>query len=101
MKKWRLVLIVLIVLFLIPVAQAQVTLDVAKISCREFLIGKFGRSTRSVANWLNGYYHGKSDSTVIETRAMTENEDKLERFCRKNRDMTIMEAAKHALGFDK
>src|ERR1700741_5371978 len=101
MKKWGLVLIVLIVLFLIPVAQAQVTLDVAKISCREFLIGKFGRSTRSVANWLNGYYHGKSDSTVIETRAMTENEDKLERFCRKNRDMTIMEAAKHALGFDK
>ncbi len=81
-------------------AQAQVTLDVAKISFREFLIGKFGRSTRSVANWLNGYYHGKSDSTVIETRAMNENENKLERFCRKNHDMPIMEAAKHALGFD-
>ncbi len=94
-------LIVPIVLFDVPMAQAQVTLDVAKISCREFLIGKFGRSTRSVANWLNGYYHGKSDNTVIETRAMTENEGKLERFCRKNRDMTVMEAAKHALGFDQ
>ena len=101
MKKWLLVLLVLILLFEVPMAQAQVALDVAKITCREFLIGKFGRSTRSVANWLNGYYHGKSDSTVIETRAMAENEDKLERFCRKNRDMTIMEAAKHALGFDK
>jgi HdeA/HdeB family len=101
MKKWALSLIVLIVLFEVRTAQAQAALDVAKITCREFLIGKFGRSTSSVANWLNGYYHGKSDSTVIETRAMAHNEDKLERFCRKNRDMTVMEAAKHALGFDK
>ena len=101
MKKWRLVVIALIVVFEVPTVQAQVTLDVAKISCREFLVGKFGSSTRSVANWLNGYYHGKSDNTVIETRAMGENEDKLERFCRKNRDMNVMEAAKHALGFDK
>lgn len=101
MKKWRLVLMVLIVLLEVPTVQAQVTLDVAKITCRDFLIGKFGRSTRSVANWLNGYYHGKGDSTVIDTRAMADNEDKLERFCRKNRDMNVMEAAKHALGFDK
>ncbi len=101
MKKWHLVLIVVIVLFEIPTAHAQATLDVAKITCKDFLIGKFGRSTSSVANWLNGYYHGKSDNTVIETRAMADNEYKLERFCRKSRDMNVMEAAKHALGFDK
>ncbi len=68
MKKWRLVLIVLIALFEIPTAQAQATLDVAKITCRDFLIGKFERSIRSVANWLNG--SRQKPNTVIETRAM-------------------------------
>ncbi len=68
MKKWRLMLIALIVIFDVPTVQAQVALDVAKISCGDFLIGKFERSTRSVANWLNG--SRQKPNTVIETRAM-------------------------------
>ncbi len=101
MKYRRVVLLLPIVLLGVPTVRAQVTVDAAKINCREFLTGKFGASTTSVANWLNGYYHGKSGTTIIETRAMAQNGDKLARFCRKNPDMAVMDAAKNALGLDK
>jgi acid stress chaperone HdeB len=101
MKYRRIVLSLPIVLFGVPTVRAQVTLDAAKINCKEFLLGKFGASTTSVANWLNGYYHGKAGTTIVETRSMSQNGDKLARFCRKNPDMAVMEAAKNALGMDK
>ncbi len=82
-------------------AKAQMTLDVAKITCHQFLLGRVGASTRSVANWLSGYYNGKRDNTVIEVGSMRKNERELERYCRKHSDVNVMEAAKQALGVEK
>jgi hypothetical protein len=79
-------------------AQAQTTVDVAKITCRQFLLGHVGGSTRSVANWLSGFYNGKRGNTVIEVESMQKNVHDLERYCRKNHDMPVMDAAKSALG---
>ena len=50
----------------ISIVRAQTTADVTKITCRQFLLGHVGGSTRPVANWLNGYYNGKRGNTVIE-----------------------------------
>ena len=83
-----------------PPVQA-VTVDVAKITCRQFLLGHVGASTRSVANWLSGYYNGKRGNTVIEAGSMQKNVHDLERYCRKNREMPVMDAAKNALGVEK
>jgi acid stress chaperone HdeB len=91
----------LISIVAVPPAKAQMTLDVSKITCRQFLLGKVGASTRSVANWLSGYYNGKRDNTVIEVGSMRKNERELERYCRKNPEMNAMDAAKHALGVEK
>ena len=68
-------------------------------SCKDYLptIG----STRSVANWLSGYYNGKRGNTVIEVESMQKNVRDLERYCRKNHDMPVMDAAKNALGAEK
>jgi acid stress chaperone HdeB len=85
----------------ISTAQAQMTVDVAKITCRQFLLGHVGGSTRSVANWLSGYYNGKRGNTVIEVGSMQNNVRDLERYCRKNHEMPVMDAAKNALGTEK
>ncbi len=101
MKALVVALSLLITVLGIPAARAQTTIDVAKITCRQFLIGKFGVSTRSVANWLSGYYNGKQGTTVIEGGAMEKNQGDLQRYCRKHHDMPVMDAAKHALGLEK
>ena len=91
----------LLVILWTPPVQAQITVDVAKITCRQFLLGHVGASTRSVANWLSGYYNGKRGNTVIEAGSMQKNVHDLERYCRKNHEMPVMDAAKNALGAEK
>ena len=101
MKSACILLAVSILVFGVSTAQAQVTVDVAKITCRQFLLGHVGGSTRSVANWLSGYYNGKRGNTVIEAGSMQKNVRDLERYCRKNHEMPVMDAAKNALGTEK
>jgi acid stress chaperone HdeB len=98
MKSLFIVLGIVILIVSMPSANAQITLDVSKITCRQFLLGKVGASTRSVANWLSGYYNGKRDNTVIEVGSMRKNERELERYCRQHSEMNVMDAAKEALG---
>jgi acid stress chaperone HdeB len=93
--------LLLISILVISTARAQVTVDVAKITCHQFLLGKVGGSIRSTANWLSGYYNGKRGNTVIEVGSMRKNERELERYCRKNPETSVMDAAKQALGLDK
>jgi acid stress chaperone HdeB len=93
--------VLLLVILGASAVRAQVTVDVAKITCRQFLLGHVGGSTRSVANWLSGYYSGKRGSTVIEVGSMQKNVRDLERYCRKNYEMPVMDAAKNALGAEK
>ena len=101
MKSACILFAVSISVFGVSTAQAQVTVDVAKITCRQFLLGHVGGSTRSVANWLSGYYNGKRGNTVIEAKSMQTNVRDLERYCRKNHEMPVMDAAKHVLGAEK
>ena len=101
MKSACILLALSISVFGISTAHAQMTVDVAKITCRQFLLGHVGGSTRSVANWLSGYYNGKRGNTVIEVGSMQKNVRDLERYCRKNHEMPVMDAAKNALGAEK
>ena len=101
MKASFILLATLILVLGISTAQAQVTVDIAKITCGQFLRGEVGSSTRSVANWLSGYYNGKRGNTVIEVGSMRKNVRELERYCRKNHEMPVMDAAKNALGAEK
>lgn len=82
-------------------ATAQVTVDVSKITCNQALLGHIGMSIKSVPYWLSGYYNGKRDNTVVEVSAMKKNVRTLADYCRKHRDMPVMDAAKAALGLDK
>jgi acid stress chaperone HdeB len=80
--------------------RAQVTVDIAKITCKQFLLDSVA-PTKSVALWLSGYYNGKHGNTVIDAGALQRNADKVEDYCRMNLDMTVMDAVEAALGVSK
>ena len=81
-------------------AHAQVTVDVAKISCQQFLLDKIA-PTKSIALWLAGYYNGKRDNTVIDIAVMQQNVDKVEDYCRMHLEETVMKAAETVLDLKK
>ena len=100
--KVRLLLTSTLLLFVqIPTMQAQVTVDVSKITCEQVLTEKLAWTEREIELWLSGYYHGKRNDTIVEPEAVKQNEEKLNRYCYEHRDTTLMDAVKNVLGFDK
>ena len=80
-------------------AHAQVSVDVAKITCRQLLFDKvISPNTKSLALWLSGYYNGKRNNTVVDIGKLAKNTDKVEDYCRMNQDVTVMDAVTKALG---
>ena len=80
-------------------AHAQTTLDVSKITCEQYVFSKIA-PPRSIALWLSGYYSGKRDTQTIEVQRLQVNADKLERFCKqqKNLKLPVMQVIEQALG---
>jgi HdeA/HdeB family len=79
--------------------QAQVMLDVAKITCRQIIFDKIiSPKEKSLALWLSGYFNAKRNNTVIDVGAMEKNTDKVMDYCRMNQETTVMDAVQKALG---
>jgi acid stress chaperone HdeB len=101
MTKARLALGALILaLFSIARAEAQVTIDVAKITCEQFILYQVVNSDY-IAVWLDGYYSGKRDNTLVDTQAFKANANKVRDYCRMNFKATVMQAAETVLGAGK
>ncbi len=99
MKVWPIALLPLVVSLGAVDAQAQVSVDVAKITCRQLLFDKvISPNTKSLALWLSGYYNGKRGNTILDIGELAKNTDKVEDYCRMNEDVTVMEAVTKALG---
>jgi acid stress chaperone HdeB len=81
----------------IPPARAQVTLDVAKITCDQFTGYKI-TNPQNIAMWLSGYYNGVRGNTTLDTQALSANVKKLESYCIKNPKTLVMQAAETVLG---
>jgi acid stress chaperone HdeB len=79
-----------------PAAHAQVTVDVSKITCEQFLLFKV-YDPDYIALWLSGYYHGKTGSTIVDTQEFKENVGKLKDYCRGNLQQPIMQAVETRL----
>lgn len=77
--------------------EAQVSLDVAKIDCGQYLSYKVA-SPKSIAIWLNGYHHGKRGDTVIDTQQLDEDADKIQKYCADNPDTPLMQAVETVIG---
>jgi len=80
-------------------AQAQVSVDVAKITCRQLFFDKMiSPNEKMLAIWLSGYYNAKRNNTVLDLGALAKNVDKVEDYCRMNEDVMVMDAVTKALG---
>jgi acid stress chaperone HdeB len=106
------------ILFNTVSAGAQVSIDVSKITCDEYVHDKIpvpgfisfsavgsleARAMLSrwlIAAWLSGYYHAKRNNWIIDLESFEDNVNKLTNYCydEKNFKVPIMDAVERALG---
>ena len=89
--------LVLILFFASPV-RAQVSLDVSKITCDQFVHSKIA-NPRTFAAWLSGYYNGKRNNQTVDPQRFEANLSKLTHFCyqEKNFKLPVMDAVEAVL----
>jgi acid stress chaperone HdeB len=78
-------------------AHAQVTVDITKITCRQYLIGNIV-PTKTMAIWFSGYYNGKRGATMIDMSATEPNAVKVELYCGLHQDEMLIKAIEDVLG---
>jgi acid stress chaperone HdeB len=71
--------------------QAQVLLDVAKITCDQFTGYKI-TNPQNISNWLSGYYNGQRGNTVLDTQELAANAQKLRDYCLLHPQVPILRA---------
>jgi len=72
-------------------AHAQVTLDVAKITCDQFTGYKI-TNPQNISIWLSGYYNGQRGNTMLDTQELTANAQKLRDYCIMHPEVPILRA---------
>ena len=79
-------------------AQAQVTVDVTKINCDQFVHHKI-TEPNLIAAWLGGYYSAKRNNQVIDLQALDEDVSKVKNYCsdEKNFKVPVMKAVEQVL----
>ena len=78
-------------------ARAQVTIDVAKITCDQWLAYKIADPDH-IAIWLSGYYNSKRSNTVIDVQVFKENISRLRDLCRRDLNVPLMQVVEGQIG---
>jgi hypothetical protein len=98
--KVRLLLTIALFTFAAGTLQAQVTIDVAKVTCEQLYMDKLAWPSKYAVLWLNGYFHGKHSNTIIDPAVMEQDEKKVNSYCSAHPKITVMNAV-NELGLDK
>ena len=98
MRSWLIVFGPGLALIGLQAVQAQVTVDITKITCNEFLTGQLTDS-RSLAIWLNGYVNGARGKTLIDPLSVGENN--LIDYCVSHTNALVLDAPRNVVGADK
>jgi hypothetical protein len=77
-------------------AHAQVTVDMAKITCNQLTLEKV-TDPQNIALWLSGYYHAKRNTTLVDTQQLAANAQKIKQYCLYKPDVTVMQAVEAVL----
>jgi acid stress chaperone HdeB len=72
-------------------AHAQVTLDVSKITCDQY-VGYKITDPQNISIWLSGYFSGKRGNTIIDTQGLEASAKKLRDYCFRNPATPVMQA---------
>ena len=98
MTKGKLVLPALaLALSTLTPARAQVSVDIAKITCEQFLLFQVA-DPQHIAIWIHGFYSGKRDNTVIDVQVLKASADKVRDYCRANMGKPVFQAVETIFG---
>lgn len=90
----------LAVLFGASAAEAQLTVDVAKITCKQLVTYEV-TDARSISIWLSGYFNAQENNTILDVARFRSRSNALKDFCMSHFDMPVMDAAKAVLAGKK
>jgi len=95
-------IIILIGFLAATAAYAQVTIDVSKITCDQY-VGFKVADPKDIATWLSGYYHGKQGNTFFEPHRLKEIADKVQSEClgRQNSNLPVMQVFEKVVATSK
>jgi len=87
------------IVFAPALTQAQVVVDVSKITCDQFVHAKIA-TPLYLAAWLSGYYNAKRNNRIVDLQALEENMNKVQNYCydEKNFKVPVMKAVEQVLG---
>ena len=85
---------------IISATQAQVMVDVSKITCEQFR-GYAITDPNNIALWLSGYYNGQRGNTIVSVQSFKEHLEKVKDYCITNPQVTVMQAVAAVLGNGK
>jgi len=77
-------------------SHAQVTLDVTKITCTQFMHFHIAKPD-DIGLWLSGYYNGKMGHTLLDTQRMKARVKELKRSCSKHPNEPVMKVLEGVL----
>ncbi|WP_026608415.1 HdeA/HdeB family chaperone [Methylocapsa acidiphila] len=78
-------------LFAVAPATAQVTIEMSEITCKDF--AGYDHDTQDfVTEWMRGYFMAKRNLTVIDSRYVKRNTEKILRYCKKLPKSSFMDA---------
>jgi acid stress chaperone HdeB len=81
----------------VSTAQAQVTIDMTKVTCEQFVQYRI-TNDESVAIWLSGYLNGKRGNTAVDPQKLKGDASKVRKYCIMNSEMMLMQAVGSVLG---
>jgi hypothetical protein len=79
---------------------AQMTVDVAKITCKQYILYEVVDG-RTLAVWLSGYYSAQRGTTLVDIPDLQAKADVVREYCFRHYDEPLMDAVKKALGTTK
>jgi hypothetical protein len=72
-------------------AKAQVMIEMSEITCKQF--SDYDADTKDfIGNWMRGYFSSKNNITVIDSRYVKRNTEKIARYCKKLPKSSLMDA---------
>jgi acid stress chaperone HdeB len=80
--------------------RAQETIDISKITCKDFVVSTLFEPDH-IAYWLSGYYNGNRGNTVLDVDRLQDYVAKVRDYCQHNRETTVMKAAEALLAAGK
>jgi acid stress chaperone HdeB len=81
-------------------AQAQVTIDMSKVTCEQFVLYQIPHAD-FIPSWIQGYFSAKRGTTVVDTLQFKANAEKVKQYCQVNSKVPIMQAVESLIGAGK